>query len=78
MLQDALDNADWEMFREFSDDVSEFAEVVGSYIHLLVNYIIQSVKRKVFPNQKPWVVGTVRAALSRALPLTMLGFLRGT
>ena len=52
------------MFRESSDDVSEFAEVVGSYIHLLVNYIIPSVKIKVFPNQKPWVDGTVRAALS--------------
>ena len=64
LLQDALDNADWEMFRESSDDVSEFAEVVGSYIHLLINDIIPSVKIKVFPNQKPWVDGTVRAALS--------------
>ena len=64
LLQDALDNADWEMFRESSDDVSEFVEVVGSYIHLLITYIIPSVKIKVFPNQKPWVDGTVRAALS--------------
>ena len=51
-------------FREDSADVSEFTEVVGSYICLLTNEIIKSVKIKVFPNQKPWVNKAVRAALA--------------
>ena len=63
LLQDALDNVDWEMFRESSDDVGEFAEVIGSYVNLLYCETTQAVKIKVFPNQKPWVDRTVKAVL---------------
>lgn len=38
-------------------------EVVGSYISLLTNKIIQTVKI-VFPNQKTWVDRTVQTAIT--------------
>lgn len=63
MLEDALENADWEMFRLTSTDVSKFMEVVVSYISLLTDTIILTVQIKIFPNQKPWVDETVRSAL---------------
>lgn len=77
LFQDALDNVDWEMFRESLDDVGEFADVVGSYINLLYCEIIQAVKIKVFPNQKTWVDGTVRAALTARTAAYNTGIISG-
>ena len=77
LLQDALENADWEMFRVSSDDINEFAEVVGSYIHFLINDIVQHVKIKVYPNQKPWVDKTVKAALAARTASYNAGLISG-
>ena len=62
-LQDALSNVDWEMFQTTSADINEFTEVALSYINLLTDTIIPTVKIKSFPNQKPWVDRHVRMAL---------------
>jgi hypothetical protein len=72
-----LDNVDWEMFRESSDDVGEMAEVVGSYINLLYCETIQAVKVKVFPKQKAWVDGTVKAALTGQTSTYNVGIISG-
>ena len=65
------------MFRESSDDVGEMAEVVGSYINLLYCETIQAVKVKVFPKQKAWVDGTVKAALTGQTSTYNVGIISG-
>lgn len=63
-LQDALSDVDWDMFRESSCDVDEFTEVVTCFLGKLLEDTIPMVTVKVFPNQKPWVDKTIRAALN--------------
>lgn len=77
MLEDALENADWEMFCLTSTDVSKFMEVVVSYISLLTDTIILTVQIKIFPNQKPWVDETVRSALRARTTTYNAGLISG-
>ncbi|KAK1803662.1 hypothetical protein P4O66_021066, partial [Electrophorus voltai] len=48
-LQDALDDADWDMFRRSTDDVSEFTEAVVGFIGKLVDDMIPRTTVKKFP-----------------------------
>jgi len=43
------------MFRSSSSDVSEFADVVTSFIAMIEDTIVPTVKVRSFPHQKPWV-----------------------
>ncbi|KAK1790152.1 hypothetical protein P4O66_014078 [Electrophorus voltai] len=63
-LQDALDDADWDMFRCSTDDVSKFTEAVVGCIGKLVDDTIPRTTIKKFPNQEPWVAKTIREALN--------------
>ncbi|KAI5093844.1 epidermal growth factor receptor kinase substrate 8-like protein 3 [Silurus meridionalis] len=62
-LQDALDYADWDMFRRSSDDVNMFTEAVVGFIGKLADDTVQKNTIRTFPNQKPWVDKTIRDAL---------------
>ncbi|KAK2841216.1 hypothetical protein Q7C36_012795 [Tachysurus vachellii] len=62
-LQDALDDADWDMFRRSSDDVNMFTEAVVGFIGKLTDNTVQKTTIRMFPNQKPWVDKTIRDAL---------------
>ncbi|KAI5607308.1 hypothetical protein C0J50_7060 [Silurus asotus] len=62
-LQDALDDADWDMFRRSSDDVNMFTEAVVGFIGKLTDDTLQKNTIRTFPNQKPWVDKTIRDAL---------------
>ncbi|KAI5629002.1 gastrula zinc finger protein XlCGF28.1-like [Silurus asotus] len=62
-LQDALDDADWDMFRRSSDDVNMFTEAVVGFIGKLTDDTVQKTTIRTFPNQKPWVDKTIRDAL---------------
>ena len=62
-LQDALGDVDWDMFRLTSINNKEFAEVVMSYIGMLVDTIVPMTSVWTFPNQKLWVNRTVRSAV---------------
>ncbi|KAK2852938.1 hypothetical protein Q7C36_008139 [Tachysurus vachellii] len=62
-LQDALDDADWDMFRLSADDVIMFTEVVVGFIGKLADDTVQKTTIRAFPNQKPWVDKTIRDAL---------------
>ncbi|KAI5616827.1 gastrula zinc finger protein XlCGF28.1-like [Silurus asotus] len=62
-LQDALDDADWDMFRRSSDDVNMFTEAVVGFIGKLTDDMVQKTTIRTFPNQKPWVDKTIRDAL---------------
>ncbi len=65
MLQAALDDVDWDMFRASSSDVSEFTEVAVSFVNTLTEQATETITVKSFPNQKPWVDRTIRDAVNK-------------
>ncbi|KAK1792027.1 hypothetical protein P4O66_001757 [Electrophorus voltai] len=76
-LQDALDDADWDMFRRSTDDVSEFTEAVVGFIGKLVDDTIPRITIKKFSNQKPWVDRTIREALNSRTAAYNAGIISG-
>ena len=62
-LQDALDCTDWSVFREATDNINEYTDTVLGYVDTLVDKIIPTTMIKSYPNQKPWMDQSVRAAL---------------
>ncbi|KAK1784322.1 hypothetical protein P4O66_003519 [Electrophorus voltai] len=76
-LQDALEDADWDMFRRSTDDVSEFTEAVVGFIGKLVDDTIPRITIKKFSNQKPWVDRTIREALNSRTAAYNAGIIRG-
>ncbi len=64
MLQAALDDVDWDMFRASSSDVSEFTDVALSFVITLTEQATETVTIRTFPNQKPWVDRTIRDAVN--------------
>ncbi len=65
MLQAALDDVDWDMFRASSSDVSEFTDVAVSFVNTLTEQATESITVRTFPNQKPWVDRTIRDAVNK-------------
>ncbi len=65
MLQAALDDVDWDMFRASSSDVSEFTEVAVSFVNTLTEQATETITVRTFPNQKPWVDRTIRDAFNK-------------
>jgi len=59
-----MSDLDWNMFLSSSSDVSEFTDVVTSFIAMLADTIVPTVKVRSFPNQKPWVDGSIHYALN--------------
>ncbi|KAI5609680.1 gastrula zinc finger protein XlCGF28.1-like [Silurus asotus] len=58
-LQDALDDADWDMIRRSSDDVNMFTEAVVGFIGKLTDDTVQKNTIRTFPNQKPSAFNTI-------------------
>ncbi len=67
MLQAALDDVDWDMFRASSSDVSEFTDVALSFVNTLTEQATETITVRTFPNQKPWVDRTIRAAVNKRI-----------
>ncbi len=65
MLQAALDDVDWNMFRASSSDVSEFTDVAVSFVNTLTEQATETITVRTFPNQKPWVDRTIRDAVNK-------------
>ncbi len=65
MLQVALDDVDWDMFRASSSDVSEFTDVAVSLVNTLTEQATETITVRTFPNQKPWVDRTIRDAVNK-------------
>ncbi len=65
MLQAALDDVDWDMFRASSSDVSEFTDVAVSFVNTLTEQATETITVRTFPNQKPWVDRTIRDAVNK-------------
>ncbi len=52
MLQAALDDIDWDMFRESSSDVRKFTDVQLSFVNTLNKQATETVTIRTFSNQK--------------------------
>ncbi len=72
MLQAALDDVDWDMFRASSSDVSEFTDVAVSFVNTLTEQATETITVRTFPNQKPWVDRTIRDAVNKRTDTTRL------
>ncbi len=69
MLQAALDDVDWDMFRASSSDVSEFTDVTLSFVNTLTEQATETVTIRTFSNQKPWWTEQSMMRLTIALPM---------
>ncbi|KAK0135256.1 hypothetical protein N1851_028913 [Merluccius polli] len=62
---DALSDVAWDIFKDSSDSIDMFADVVTGFIDtLVISDIVPKVSIKNYPDQKPWV-DTVRDALNK-------------
>ncbi len=77
MLQVALDDVNWDMFRASSSDVSEFTDVALSFVNMLTEQATETITIRTFSNQKPWVDRTIRAAVNKRTAAYNAGLLSG-
>ncbi len=77
MLQGALDDVDWDMFRVSSSDVSEFTDVALSLVNTLTEQATEIVTIRTFLNQKPWVDRSIRDAVNHRTAAYNAGLLSG-
>ncbi len=77
MLQTALADIDWDMFRDSSSDVSEFKDVALSLVNTLTDQTTETITTRTFSNQKPWVDSTIHAAVNQRTATYNAGLLSG-
>ncbi len=77
MLQAALDDVDWDMFRVSSADVSEFTDIVLSFVNTLTKQATETVTIRTFSNHKPWVDRSIRDAVNHHTAAYNAGLLSG-
>ncbi len=75
LLQAALDDVDWDMFRASSSDVSEFTDVTLSFVNTLNEQATETIRT--FSNQKPWVDRTIHDAVNHRTAAYNAGILSG-
>jgi hypothetical protein len=55
---------DWDMFRIVSHiNINEYADSVSEFISKYIGDIVPTATIKTFPNQKPWIDGSIHAKL---------------
>ena len=63
-LQDCFDHVDWDMFRiESNNNIDVYADSVSEFISKCIGDVVPTATIKTFPNQKPWIDGSIRAKL---------------
>ena len=62
-LQDCFDHVDWDMFRVASENNIDICDSVSEFIRKCIGDVVPNVTIKTFPNQKPWIDGSIRAKL---------------
>ncbi len=77
MLQAALDDVDWDMFRASSSDVREFTDVALSFVNTLTEQATEMVTIRTFSNQKPWVDRSIRDVVNHRTAAYNAGLLSG-
>jgi hypothetical protein len=51
------------MFRDSSDDIEEYTTSVIGFINKCIDDIVPTVTVRTYPNQKPWITGSIRTEL---------------
>ncbi len=77
MLQAAIDDVDWDMFRASSSDISEFTDVALSFVNTLTEQATETVTIRTFSNQKPWVDRSIRDVVNHCTAVYNAGLLSG-
>jgi hypothetical protein len=55
---------DWDMFRIASNNnIDVYADSVSEFISKFIGHVVPTATIKTFPNQKPWIDGSIRAKL---------------
>jgi hypothetical protein len=63
-MQDCLDHVEWDMFRIASNNnIDEYAGSVNKFISKCIGDVVPTASIKTFPNQKPWIDGSIWAKL---------------
>ena len=63
-LQDCFDHVDWDMFRiALNNNIYIFADSVSELISKCIGDVVPMATIKTFPNQKPWIDGSIHAKL---------------
>ena len=63
-LQGCFDCTNWDVFRDSCGSLDELTDVVTSYVSFCVDTVIPVQKRKVYPNNKPWVSKQLKKVLN--------------
>lgn len=65
MHQDCFETTNWGVFKTAAlrEDLEENAAAVTGYISTCIESIIPTKYCKIYPNDKPWINGEVRAML---------------
>ncbi len=77
MLQTALDDVDWDMFRASSSDVNEFTDVALSFVNTRNEQATETVTIRTFSNQKPWMDRSIRDAVNHRTAVYNASLLSG-
>ncbi len=64
-LRGCFDCTAWHVFMDTTEDLNELNDVVTDYINFCVANVIKTKCIKMYPNDKPWVNGELKAALKK-------------
>ena len=62
-LQGCSASTDWNVFRDSSDDIEEYSTSVIGVIKKCIDNVVPTVTIRTYPNQKPWITGSIRTEL---------------
>ena len=64
MLQDCFDPTVWDMSWVASENnIDEYTDMVTEFIRKCIGDVVSTVTIKTYPNQKPWIDGSIRSKL---------------
>ena len=63
-LQDCFAITGRNMFRDSSDGIEEYTTSVTGFINKCIEDIVPTVTVRTYPNQKPWVTGSIYTELN--------------
>ena len=62
-LQDCFASTDWNMFRDSSNGIEGFTTSVTWFINKCIDDVVPTVTVRTYPNQKPWITGSISTEL---------------
>ena len=62
-LQDCFAGIDWNKFQDSSDCIEDYTTSVTGFINKCIDDIVPTVTVRTYPNQKPWITGSIRTEL---------------